>query len=46
MDKLVWMRGLMGALAHLTIAVVTLAVGLLIGVGMAELAKVIEVALR
>ena len=46
MDKLVWMRGLMGAIAHLMIAAGTLIVGLLIGIGMAELAKVIEVALR
>lgn len=39
MNKLIWMRGLMGALAHLTISLMALMLAVMIGIGMAELAR-------
>jgi hypothetical protein len=39
MDRLIWLRGIAGAIAHLLIVAVTLVIGLLIGKGMADLAR-------
>lgn len=45
MDRLIWLRGIAGAIAHLLIVAVTLVVGLLIGKGMADLARWLAAAL-